>query len=67
MQLEVFSGQPAGDADAVGNFAPDSVNFKVRRKLGDLFQLRANTTLVPIERPQRNHRNKRGDEEEKEE
>jgi predicted ATP-dependent protease len=65
--LQVLSGQPAGDADAVGNFAPDSVNFKVRRKLGDLFQIRANTTLVPIGRPQRNHRDKRGDEEEKEE
>lgn len=65
--LEVLSGQPAGDADAVGNFAPDSVNFKVRRKLGDLFQIRANTTLVPIGRPQRNHHNKRDDEEEKEE
>ena len=51
--IEILSGQPAGDADAVGNFAPDSVNFKVRRKLSDLYQIRASTTLEPVGRPQR--------------
>ena len=64
--LEVLSGQPAGDADAVGNFAPDSVNFKVRRKLGDLFQIRASTTLVPAGRPQRKSRHKGEDDDEEE-
>ena len=56
--IEVLSGHPAGDADAVGNFAPDSVNFRVRRKLNDLFQIRATTTLVPVGWPQRNNRHK---------
>lgn len=64
--LEVLSGQPAGDADAVGNFAPDSVNFKVRRKLGDLFQIRASTTLVPAGRPQRKSRHQGEDDDEEE-
>lgn len=64
--LEVLSGQPAGDADAVGNFAPDSVNFKVRRKLGDLFQIRASTTLVPVGRLQRKNRHKGEDDDEEE-
>lgn len=62
----MLSGQPAGNADAVGNFAPDSINFKVRRKLSDLFQIRASFTLTPSSRPQRNHRHK-GDDEENEE
>ena len=64
--IEVLSGHPAGDADAVGNFAPDSVNFRVRRKLNDLFQIRASTTLVPVGRPQRNHRHKGDDDDEEE-
>lgn len=64
--IEVLSGHPAGDADAVGNFPPDSVNFRVRRKLNDLFQIRATTTLVPVERPQRNNRHKGDDDDEEE-
>ncbi|MEO6352410.1 MAG: ATP-binding protein [Burkholderiaceae bacterium] len=59
--IEILSGQPAGDADAVGNFAPDSINFKVRRKLNDLFQIRASTTLISTCSPQRNQRHKGGD------
>ena len=65
--IEVLSGQPAGDADAIGNFPPDSVNFKVRRKLSDLFQIRSSFTLTPVGRPQRNNRRKEADEEDDDE
>ncbi|WP_025917100.1 Lon protease family protein [Herminiimonas sp. CN] len=64
--IEVLSGQPAGNADAIGNFPPDSINFRVRRKLTELFQIRASTTLVPTGRPQRKSRQKEDDDEEEE-
>lgn len=64
--IEVLSGHVAGDADAVGNFPPDSVNFRVRRKLTELFQIRASTILVPVGRQQRKTLRKEDDDDEEE-
>ena len=43
--IELLTGIPAGHADTVGDFAPDSVNHRVRARLAELLQIRL---AVPV-------------------
>ncbi|MBS1169639.1 MAG: hypothetical protein H6R01_557 [Burkholderiaceae bacterium] len=38
--IELLTGVPAGQPDAVGNFAPDTINQRVRNRLSELLHIR---------------------------
>ncbi|MEA5096994.1 MAG: ATP-binding protein [Burkholderiaceae bacterium] len=44
--VELLTGVPAGQPDAVGNFAPETINQRVRTKLAELLHIRMNTALT---------------------
>jgi predicted ATP-dependent protease len=59
--IEILTGVPAGEADAVGTYAEGTVNRAIATKLAAF--ARRSTPMPPAKRPGRSHRASRGDDE----
>ncbi|RJX31781.1 MAG: ATP-binding protein [Oxalobacter sp.] len=53
--IEILTGIPAGQADAVGDFSPDSINHLVRARLAELLQIRISVSATAAKKRRRSH------------
>ena len=53
--IEILTGIPAGEPDGIGDFAPDSINHRVRARLAELLQLRVSAATSVGRRRKRSH------------
>ena len=53
--IEIMTGIPAGQPDAVGDFEPDSINHLVRARLAELLQIRLSVPITANKKRRRVH------------
>ena len=61
--IEILTGLPAGQPDAVGDFAPSSINYRVRARLAEFLQIRVSIPVTAAKK-RRRHRSRSVNEQE---